>query len=1272
RVAKNAFDRFTFSNPFSSIPSNPATGVAHASEGTVSAESSGSYSISARTPSAAGVYWLDLGLAHGANWIYDGTVNNQCDSHARVTFLINVYAPQPVYRTSGGSYPDRPPVVDPVDSYSGNFLYQNSWLTVPGRGLPFTWGATYNSISPTLGLLGYGWNFHDNWWLFFDAPGTVTVQNGDARMDIFSDPDGDGQFTPPAGVNRTLTRNADGTYTLGYLDLTMRHFDVEGRLLAIVDRNGNTTSYSYNTAGLLTQITDSAGRSYQVRYDPAGRHIVAFVPPFGQPWQYTYDSDNLIGVTDPDGKTTSYTYDANHRLQTITDQNNHLYLENRYDSQGRVEWQRSVDNVSTLAYSYATDGSGFTVVTDGRSNIWRYSYDSAGRVIEERDPTEKAILYGYDARGNRNTVTDRRGFTTSYSYNTDGTLRSVTDPLNHTSIYTYDVTLKVITSEQDALGRVTTHGYDTRGNRTKTTDAQAQVTSYDYNTAGQMIKLADAAGGVTTYSYDDAWGNQTSVTDPVNNVTRQSYTPAGRVETRLDPEGKPTRYAYDPLQQVISETNPLSQTISYSYDGVGNRTAINAPNAKVTRFTYDAKDRLVTVLDPANQPTYYAYDANNNRIGITNALSGTQVFTYNERDLLIAAQDQDGNLTGYEYDANGNRTALIDPAGQRTSFSYDKLNRLELTRDPLGRETRSVYDAVGNEHERIDAANNATRFTYDELNRLRSITDTLTGTVQYEYDPLGRRRTQTDANGHSLRWEYDLAGRLIKSVDALAHLTEYGYDRRGLLTRSTDADGRVTTRTYDDAGRLTLVRYPDGSVSYSYDDLNRLISMVDAAGTTHYSYDQRDALTSYTAPDGQMVQYKRDTLGRLKQLMYPGGDALGYTYTPAGRITALTDWAGRTISYTYTLLGLVERQTLPNGVVSQFSYDQAAQLTALSHTAPGNLLIASMVYTYNQVGDRTQVYELQTNPPQAPQTVTLALAAGWNFVGLPVTPVTTTLAEDLCKTATGLTQVVRWSNGHWNSHPCNTTLNNFALEVGRGYLVHSSTASTWSLSDTALPTRQAAFSLTTGWNDLVPSATAATAEQACQQINGLGANLAEVSRWSNGHWSSHPCTTTLNDFALSANQPVLVRALAAFSWTGLPSAWPILRIAASMNTYSYDVLRRLTSASYVGGGQASYTYDLMGNRTQMTQGGATTDYQYDEADRLTQAGGVTFTWDNAGRMTGRTEGAVTTAYQYDTEGRLTQTGDVRFSYDGAGRRLSMSAGGQTTNYLYDVAGQLPV
>jgi RHS repeat-associated protein len=115
--------------------------------------------------------------------------------------------------------------------------------------------------------------------------------------------------------------------------------------------------------------------------------------------------------------------------------------------------------------------------------------------------------------------------------------------------------------------------------------------------------------------------------------------------------------------------------------------------------------------------------------------------------------------------------------------------------------------------------------------------------------------------------------------------------------------------------------------------------------------------------------------------------------------------------------------------------------------------------------------------------------------------------------------------------------------------------------------------------------------------------------------------------------------------------------------YTYDPLYRLTNADYSTGDSYQYAYDSVGNR--LTQESfvhglsSSVTYNYDVANRLTDADGVPYAYDDNGNLL--SDGVNT--YVYDSANRLTSVnGTGSYTYNGLGDRLSQDG----VNYTLDL------
>lgn len=120
--------------------------------------------------------------------------------------------------------------------------------------------------------------------------------------------------------------------------------------------------------------------------------------------------------------------------------------------------------------------------------------------------------------------------------------------------------------------------------------------------------------------------------------------------------------------------------------------------------------------------------------------------------------------------------------------------------------------------------------------------------------------------------------------------------------------------------------------------------------------------------------------------------------------------------------------------------------------------------------------------------------------------------------------------------------------------------------------------------------------------------------------------------------------------------------------YTYDPLYRLTTANYTGAytSRFAYSYDAVGNRLTQTIDGITTNYLYDNANRLTSVNGQAYNWDDNGNLLN--DGVNT--YAYDQANRLIGVGGQgtgsSYAYNGVGDRLRQTVDGVTANYTLDL------
>jgi len=848
---------------------------------------------------------------------------------------------------------------DPVNTATGNYVYQRKDFDIPGIGIPAVFERTYNSQDPLSGPLGYGWNHTYNAILSVNSTESITVRWGDGKTETWTS-DGLGGYTPQNGVFDSLIDNGDDTYTLKKKDLTQYTFVSSGKLLSIVDKNGNTISLVY-TVNKLSRIVDAAGRNIDLTTDNSSR-ITTITDPIGRTVQFTYDIDgNLASVADLNGNMTTYTYDSNHQLLTVVDPRGNTVVTNTYDDQKRVVTCQRDAKMGETTYTY-DEVNRMTTIVDQLGYVTIHYHDVPSRLIQTEDALGNSTYYSYDLAGNRTEVEDKNGNITRYTYDSNGNVTSKDDALNNLTTITYDANNNPLT-RTDALGNTTVFEYDTNSNLIKTTDPVGYFTTTTYTVNGQPSTVTDARGNMTTFSYDSE-GNLIEITDALANKTTYTYDGVGRRLSVRDALNRITIYSYDNNNNLLSVTDTLGNISSYTYDGNNNKLSSTDPMRYTTEYSYDVKDLLTTITDPIGNTITNTYDALDRKTSVIDKRGKTTTYAYDAVGNLISVTDSLGNITTYAYDANGNKISETNPLNQTTSYTYDALNRIVSVTDPLGNITTNTYDALGRVTSTTNAKGQLTNFQYDSLGRLIKVTDANGGQVNYIYDGNGNRLTMTEPNGNTTSYTYDTNNRLTQKVEPLGSTYQYGYDAVGNSVNMTDPNGNTIVYSYDGNNRLVTITYPDlSTVTLTYDANGNRIQMSDKLGISSFTYDALSQLTSYTDPFGKTVGYAYDASGNKSSMTYPDGKIVNYSYDSLNRLSTVTDWLSGTTSYTYDAAGNLLSTVNPNNTSAAYTYDAAGRLTALSNLKSDASVISNYSYTLDAIGNHMNVTQ---NEPLAP------------------------------------------------------------------------------------------------------------------------------------------------------------------------------------------------------------------------------------------------------------------------------------------------------------------
>ncbi|MEU4423781.1 polymorphic toxin-type HINT domain-containing protein [Actinoplanes sp. NPDC024001] len=944
-----------------------------------------------------------------------------------------------------------------VNTATGAYLRVERDFTMPSYGIPFNHARYYSSGNTATGMFGAGWSSSYDIRVAAADNGAVRVRAEDGSEAVYT-ANGDGSYERPAGIRAQLTK-VDGGWQLVPPDRRVLRFDAAGRLLSIKNARGHGVTLGYTSGGLLSTVTDASGRVVRFESRADLRLITKITLPDGRSAQFDYQDGRLLKTQDPRNYVTSYGYDTAGRLAEITDARGGKLIRNVYDANGRVAEQldpeggkttftwdageqiaRTTDpdgvvvtdgyknNVllysrnggnDTVNHRYTgrlnkslvvdprgnqeetrfdengnpvartapepfafTENSTFdartnlTAFKDGRGNTWKYEYNEFNEMVSQRDPKqETGYRYTYDTKGQLLTRTDPRGKVTRYEYDTNGNRTAEIAPTGRRTEMTYDVTGR-LASLVDPRGTVeggnrdayrTRYVHDQQGRVTEVWQpGKAQPTRTTYDELGNTVVRTDPLSNSSRYTYDRA-SRLVEVKDPVGNVTTTKYTAAGRRASITDGENNTTSWTYDRNGRVATETSPRGNadpskaalfTATFHYDYNGNLIRTDRPygsgGQRVEVDTaFDALDRPTGQSDQFKQGTTVSYDNNGNVVEMTNERGETLTSSYDSANRRTGSEGPGAGAAGIEYDEAGNPVRQTTPTGGVVTTAYDDDGRVVAVTEPRGNvagadpgdyTTRYAYDQAGNPSTVTDPLGDVTKVTHDALNRTTSQVDPLGNTTRFTYDAADRLASVTGADapgGQSLVYGYDANGRVIKRTDPLGRTASTEYDRAGRTTVTTDPIGRRREYVYDADSNL-VEEVTARIVEEGRPDPNR------PARTIFYGYDNIGRLISKQLGAGGVTHtFGYDAKNRLVSAADPAGTQ-SYTYDTTDRLTAFTRGA-ETFGYKYDSTDRITERAYPDGTKIGATYDDGDRVRTLTASRGG----ASAEYGFSyDVADR--------------------------------------------------------------------------------------------------------------------------------------------------------------------------------------------------------------------------------------------------------------------------------------------------------------------------------
>jgi RHS repeat-associated protein len=883
------------------------------------------------------------------------------------------------------SCPD-PSVGDPIRLGIGNLFEKvTDYTTAGANALEFT--RYYNSLGDSnthAAALGGDWRSTYDRYLRIGA--VITAERPDGQELIFtmnggtawtSDSDVDFLLVPlglPSGSVLTLTNSDDSVET----------YSQTGVLTSIQQRDGYTQTMQYNGYGQLISVIDSFGRGISFTYE--GYRLQSVTTPSGLVLTYGYNSsgaipgvlDRLASVTYSTAPPTSQTYiyenpNLPFALTGIIDENGNRFATFTYDSSGRATSSQHARGADLTTVSYNdTDGSRTVTNVLGLVTVYKFTTLQGVPKVTEIDRLATASV---------------PAATRTQTYDANGYLARISDWNTNLTIATNDyrgLPLAINQAVGTAQARIITNAflsnfhlplqnagprellnftYDSNGNMLTLTERDTSTGMVPYSTAGQTRTWTytyDSLGHVltstgprmdviatTTYTYD-ATNNLSTITDALGHVTQiTNYSGSGLPLTIIDPNNVTATLAYDARDRLLSRMVQAASgnaTTAFGYDTVGDITSITLPDGSEFNYQYDAAHRLQSVSNLLGDSVSYTLDAAGNIIQQTTGnaqadIVRSQSAVFDQLSRMLQQIGAYSETTTYGYDSDGNRTSFTDGLTNTTLRAFDALSRLVASIDPLNNTTGYGYDPQDNVVSVTDPRSLVTSYVYDGFRRVIQEASPDKGTTVYILDKAGNRISQTDARGVVT----------LRTFDSLNRVTSETYPA---------SPGENITYTYDATsggnkgiGRLTGYTDETGSTTLTYNERGDVISTTRLIGghsyTTAYGYDLADHVTSITYPSGDIINYTRDSQGRIASVSYLAGGS-GAPSSLAANVT-------------YMPFGPVSRLLYGNGLARTQDYDLDYRLDGIQTSASG-ANVQNLSLGYDAVNDITSITDNLISP----------------------------------------------------------------------------------------------------------------------------------------------------------------------------------------------------------------------------------------------------------------------------------------------------------------------
>ena len=840
----------------------------------------------------------------------------------------------------------------------------------------------------------------------------------------------------------------------------------------------------------------------------------------------------------------------------------------------------------------------------------KYYFDADGNIICFEDRFGRKIKYTFTVIGGKpylSSITDDFGRSITVTY-TGGAIASVSAPGN--------ATVSFATAGSDFSSR-TINSISYGG---------VETTSFTY--------LENSIGKSALYGRFDVETAEEEVIASVETEYRL-------ISQVTYPNGDKTDYVYDTIYAewgtdgleelfaISSRKDTVSDAVKnlYTYtncSGYYTMQALSGISAEERDMYWSGFTSYTNDIISGNRIVHYTFNEDNLCVNesTTHKLTDGKELMLSETDTTYNSYKLKSNVVYRNYGSGGSTSCVSSEA-----FSYD---------------------AKGNITSHRDATGNIISYTYDPLYSLvinETSRQNSTAVVTKEY-------TLTD-DKKSVATE-----KLLENDTLISHF-DYTYNARGNVVARTEHLGIVNVITnYTYGAEIpylanTAVKDTQFFESYTYDAAGRKLTVTNALNkTTASAYDTRGRLLSVTYPNGSTESYSYNIASNTNTVTSRSGLVLIYAYDGYGNLLSVKNGDETLEAHIYDEYGRLASDIKYNGGKTVYAYDVLDRLVSKIEYDSSNAVVMRTNISYSISSDK--LFKTQTTvvgDSNAPSVTVAEYTDGRGFV-------------------------VRKSRMNGNDEYADSyTYDNFGNVTAVTLHSGETTSYTYDCMGNVTSTTDALGNITTSTYDSrgnLLTATDARGNTAAYTYDKFGRKTEEVTPLEGGTSGEAIYTYDILGRLTEENRRIGTAGSATYSRT----------------VNEYDDMGNLISAkAYEGEAEAlvsTYTYDAAGNMLTMTAGGKTTSYTYDlfgRKTKITDARGAeeTYTYRLDGALIEKNDRNGTKfTYTYDSMLRPVEdkaekddkTQVISHTYTATGAVRSKANETATLLYTYDSLGRV--